>query len=94
VSEECLKKIAALAEGHMLTVWLCYDTPATQWYQGERATAELCARVRKYGEVGIWLLAEKEELRRAVLEFEADYVETNGKLKPWWVDEIMAEARG
>ena len=90
VSEETLKRIAELAEGHRLVIWLCYDTPATKWYMGERAGVALCDRVRKYGEIGIWLLAEKEELREAVLDFKADYVETNGKLKPWWVDEIYS----
>ena len=90
VSEETLKRIAEIAKGHRLIIWLCYDTPATKWYKGERASVELCERARKYGEVGIWLLAEKEELREAAVSFKADFVETNGKLKPWWVDEVYS----
>lgn len=91
VSEEVLAKVAEISKGHPLVIWLCYDTPATKWYKGERASVELCERVRKYGEIGIWLLAEKEELREAVLDFRADYVETNGKIKPWWIEEIYKE---
>lgn len=85
VSEGTLKRVAEIAQGHKLVIWLCYDTPATKWYKGERASVELCDRVRKYGEVGIWLLAEREELDIAINKFHADYVETNGKLKPWWI---------
>ena len=85
VSEETLKRVAEIAQGHKLVIWLCYDTPATKWYKGERASVELCDRVRKYGEVGIWLLADREELDIAINKFHADYVETNGKLKPWWI---------
>lgn len=92
VSEESLRKISEIANGHKLVIWLCYDTPATKWYKGERASVELCERVRKYGEIGIWLLAEREELREAIVDFKADYVETNGKLKPWWIDEISKNA--
>ena len=91
VSEDTLKKISEIASGHKLVIWLCYDTPVTKWYKGERASAELCERVRKYGEIGIWLLAEREELCEAVLDFKADYVETNGKLKPWWVEDMYVE---
>ena len=67
-------------------IWICYDTPATAWFKGEKATAALCDRVRRYGEIGIWLLSEREELREAAHFFRADYVETNGKIKPDWLE--------
>ena len=87
--EETLQKAAEIGKGHKLVFWICYDTPATRWFRGERACTELCDRVRKYGEIGFWLLAEREELREAICVFRADYVETNGKLKPQWVEEIL-----
>ena len=84
--EATLKEVAEAAQGHKLVIWVCFDSPATKWFKGERATVALCERARKYGQLGLWLLSEREELDRAVGEFRADYVETNGKLKPWWIE--------
>ena len=84
--EATLKEVAEAAQGHKLVIWVCFDSPATKWFKGERATVALCDRARKYGQLGLWLLSEREELDRAVGEFRADYVETNGKLKPWWIE--------
>ena len=84
--EATLKEVAEAAQGHKLVIWVCFDSPATKWFKGERASVALCERARKYGQLGLWLLSEREELDRAVGEFRADYVETNGKLKPWWIE--------
>jgi len=85
---ETLDRVKAIAEGHRLIVWVCYDNDLTQWFKGPKANAELCDFVRQYGEVGVWILSKKEELARAILECRADIIETTGHLKPEWVIEI------
>lgn len=79
--EETLQKVFEAARGHELVIWVCYPSPETGWFKGLRASADLCGRVRKYGRLGLWLLSRQEELAEAQ-EYGADYVETNGKLKP------------
>lgn len=88
-SEETLKKVAEIAKGHKLVIWICFGAPVSFWYEGERASVELCDMARKYGEIGLWLLSEREELEKAMNVFHADYVETNGSLKPSLVEEIL-----
>ena len=44
--------------------------------------------VRKYGKLGIWIISTREELENAVINFKADYVETNGRIKPDWINDI------
>ena len=48
----------------------------------------ICDFVRAYGEVGVWILSQKDELERAIRECRADVIETTGHLKPEWVVEI------
>ncbi len=69
---------------------MCYENELTTWFTREKASKALCDRVRAYGEVGIWILSKKEELRRAILEYDADAVETTGHVKPYMIDEIRA----
>lgn len=87
LSDETLTKIAELSKGR-LVIWVCYDLPRLSWFKGERASAELCERVRKYGKLGIWILSTREELESAAVNFKADYVETNGRIKPEWLKDI------
>ena len=84
LSDDTLSKIAELSGGR-LTVWVCYDLPHLSWFKGEKASVELCERVRKYGKLGIWILSTREELEDAVVNLGADFVETNGKIKPEWL---------
>ena len=77
-----LDAVSALVRGRKLTVWVCYDNPISAWFKGRRATREICDQVRAYGEVGLWLLVEHSEGIRAIEEFGADVIETNGQLKP------------
>ena len=84
LSEQTLVEISELANGQ-LTVWVCYDLPHLSWFKGEKASVELCERVRKYGKLGIWILSTREELEDAVVNLGADFVETNGKIKPEWL---------
>lgn len=85
---ETLNQVKAIAEGHRLIIWVCYDNDLTQWFKGPKANAELCDFVRGYGEVGVWILSKKDELECAIKECHADIIETTGHLKPEWVVEI------
>lgn len=80
--EQTLQKVSAIAQGHKLTIWVCYSNSITSWFQGARASRELCDRVRRHGQVGLWLLVEQQEGVQAIAEFGADAIETNGQLKP------------
>lgn len=80
--EETLQRVSAIAQGRKLTIWVCYENSISSWFKGARASKELCDRVRRYGQVGLWLLVEHQEGVRAIEEFDADAIETNGQLKP------------
>jgi glycerophosphoryl diester phosphodiesterase len=79
---ETLERVSAIAQGHKLTIWVCYENSISSWFKGKRASKELCDQVRRYGQVGLWLLVEHQEGVRAIQEFAADAIETNGQLKP------------
>jgi glycerophosphoryl diester phosphodiesterase len=85
---ETLDQVKAIAAGHRLVIWVCYENEMTGWFKGPKANAELCDFVRGYGEVGVWILSKREELERAILECHADVIETTGHLKPEWVVQI------
>ena len=85
---ETLERVKAIAEGHRLIIWVCYDNQMTQWFKAPKANAELCDFVRQYGEVGVWILSKREELECAIKVCRADIIETTGHLKPEWVVEI------
>jgi hypothetical protein len=64
------------------TIWIPFDNKATSWCRERKADREFCRELHSFGKVGLWLLAEPEELRISVEEFGADIIETNGTLKP------------
>ncbi len=80
--EETLKKVAKIADGRRLTIWVRYENELSSWFKGNSASVEFCAGVKKYGEMGIWIISREEELIRSVCEFGADVVETTGHVKP------------
>lgn len=82
LSEQQLREIADAAAGHELTVWVCFDNELTKWFHGTKATQEVCRTVKQYGKLGIWILSHQEEAIRAVREFDADFIETTGHIKP------------
>ena len=88
LDEETLEKVKELAGGRRLTIWNCYDNPMSHWFKGEKATKELAERIKKYGELGVWILSEESELERAVLELGADAIETTGSIKPYMLDKF------
>ncbi len=85
LSSEQLDKVARLAEGHHLYVWVCYDSDMTKWFKGTKASVEVCDFVRGYGELGIWILSKREELNDTIDDFCAEVIETTGHIKPEWL---------
>lgn len=83
VSEETLTALAAIADGHEVTVWMrLADNPMTAWNKQPPATPELVAKVKERGFLlGIWILHDDEQMRSA-LALGADVVETTGGIKP------------
>lgn len=82
VNEETLKEISALVPRDKLTVWLPIECKLTSWVKVPFVSHELCALIKKYGRLGIWLISEYADYDRAVNEFSADLIETNGQIKP------------
>lgn len=86
--EETLIKVKELVGGRRLTIWACYPGDNSPWFKKERASVEAVERIRKYGEVGIWIITREDQLERAVLEFGADAIETTGTLKPYMLEKF------
>jgi HisJ family histidinol phosphate phosphatase len=82
VSESKLSEISALVPKEHLTVWLPIKNAHTGWVKVPFATPELCTLAKKYASLGIWLISEYTDFDRAVNEFGADIIETNGQIKP------------
>lgn len=88
LSRERLDRVAELTKEHPLAVWVCFDNEMTRWFQGTKASAEVCDLVRQYGELGVWILSRREELTPAIREFGAQIIETTGHIKPQWIKEF------
>lgn len=81
VTEEHMKQVASIAEGHELYVWLRADNEMTAWNKCPPATAELVRYAKSFGKVGLWILSEPSQMAEAV-EFGVDIVETTGGITP------------
>lgn len=74
-TEEDLKEIAALVPRERLSVWIYLDKPNFAWLTDrDKASPELCARVRKYAALGIANVNCPEDVREAML-MGADIIE-------------------
>lgn len=82
LSEERIREVVRIADGHDLTVWVCYDNAQTAWFKGTKATPALCQRIKATARLGIWILSLPEEAKIASRDFGADIMETNGEIKP------------
>lgn len=81
LSPERIADVKRIAAGRRLTVWVCYDNAATAWFRGTKASPELCRRLAREADVGVWILSaakEAEDARR----WGANIIETNGEIKP------------
>lgn len=70
--EDTLKEIVSCLKHNRLTVWVSFQS----------ATQEICALVKKYAELGIWILSTDEQAKTAIDTYHADVIETNGEVKP------------
>lgn len=82
VSEAVLAELQSAVGGGHLTVWLRYDNRRTSWNKNAPASDELCAMVKRYAKLGVWILDREEERTEAVERYHADVIETDGSLKP------------
>lgn len=81
VSEQILEELAAAIGNNEWYAWLALDTPRTAWVKVPKASPALCAMVKRYAKLGIWILTEEPELQ-AAQALGADLIETDGRLKP------------
>ena len=74
-SEEKLKEISALVPKGNLTVWVYLDKPNFAWLRDrDKASAEVCERVKKYATLGLANVNNAEDVREALL-FNPDIIE-------------------
>jgi len=81
VDEETVRSIKAQLGDNLLITWLPLPSKLTSWVKVPVATPELCAMVKKYGMLGVWILETQEQLEHAE-SLGADIIETTGALKP------------
>lgn len=81
VDEDTVRKIAKLLKNNAYTVWAPLPSHLTSWVKVPLATPELCAMIKRYARLGIWILETQEQLHQAEA-LGADIIETTGSLKP------------
>ena len=81
VDEPTVAKIKSLLKGNRFIVWLPMASKLTTWVKVPFATPQLCAMVKRYGELGLWILETREQAAEAAA-LGADFIETTGSVKP------------
>ncbi len=81
VDENTLIGLKKLLSESDLYVWLPVPSPATSFAAVEKANEELCALVKKYAKLGLWILSDEKELEFAQ-HCDADIIESAGQIKP------------
>lgn len=81
VDEETVLAIKSLLNGNPFIVWLPMASQLTSWVKVPLATPERCAMVKKYAQLGLWILETREQAAQAAL-LGADIIETTGSVKP------------
>lgn len=81
VTEEILKKLNAIVGREKLTVWLPYANENTTWVKIAFINSELAALVKKYANLGVWILSKEDEYLD-VQKYGANVIETTGSIKP------------
>lgn len=82
VTEDILQEISALVGRGQFTVWLPYQCKGTSWVKVPFADEGLSAMVKKYAQLGIWILSEYGQMEDAEGRLHADIIETTGAIKP------------
>ena len=68
-TEEELSKVCALVPKEQLTVYMYYDNPNFAWLTDRmKASAQNCARVKKYARLGISNVITTQEMRDSMLD--------------------------
>ena len=81
VDEASVLQIKQILKNNPLVVWMALPSELTSWVKVPMATPETCQMVKKYGQLGLWILETQEQLQQAK-ELGADIVETTGAIKP------------
>ena len=82
VSEETLRSLTSFVSADRLVVWIAYPNRHTEWVRVPKASEELCALIRNYAKLGVWIVTDYDEYKIASEVFGAYVVETNGVIKP------------
>lgn len=80
VNEAALEELSPL--GSRLTVWLPDYSPLTSWAKVPFADEALCALVKQYAKLGIWLVGSETDFDWVCRDYAPDIVETTGIIKP------------
>lgn len=90
VTEDILEEISKFLPKEQLTVWLPHKNPKTSWVKVEFANERLASMIKKYAQLGVWILTEDSHLEEAKT-LGAEIIETNGELKPILHNNIFAD---
>lgn len=90
VTKENLERLSKIVPKNKLTVWMPYKNTATSWVKVPFADSETARLIKKYARLGIWILSKYSELEDAV-SLGADIIETNGQIKPYNNNKIIAD---
>lgn len=81
VTEDILKELNAVVGRDKLTVWLPYKNKDTAWVKIAFIHNELAELVKKYADLGVWILSKEEEYVD-VQKYGVNVIETTGSIKP------------
>lgn len=81
ITEEILKELNTIVGREKLTVWLPYANENTAWVKIAFINNELATLVKKYADLGVWILSKKEEYLD-IQKYGANVIETTGGIKP------------
>ena len=81
IDEETLEHLRQAVGSDRLTVWVPFANRHTTWVKVEFLDSAMAARIKKYADLGVWILSTEEEFEKAK-ELGADVVETTGSIKP------------
>jgi len=80
VTEEILASLSEYSE--RLTVWLPCRSALTAWVKIPFVSEELCATVKKYAKLGLWIIGDEKSFADISGRFSPYLVETTGAVKP------------
>ena len=86
VTRENLEAVKKLLKNNTLYIWL--PIKKMSWLPYPPADKEMVDLAKEYGKVGIWILTEEEQLKRAI-ELGADMIETDGSITPDMLKAVM-----